>query len=65
MRPPFSFRVQQAIAIDDFVVPVFEQRKIDFSTALFFEQLDQFPRLVMRVDTCGHEVGVVVRLFVQ
>jgi hypothetical protein len=65
MRPPPAVGVEYAIAIDDFVVFVFQQRKVELSFESIAQHLGKFFRVFMAVGTDGQDLNLLFLLFRQ
>ena len=65
VRPAFAVRVKDSIAVDHFVIFVFEERKIKLAVETFAEHLGEFFRLLVIVDTNGEDLNFVFLLFGQ
>ena len=50
MGPTLTIRIQNAVAIDDLVIFVLEQRKIELSRESLLQLLDELLRFLMAVD---------------
>jgi hypothetical protein len=65
MGPTFAIGIENPVAIDDFVVLVFEQRKIEFSIETFLHHLRELLRVLMSVDADGEDLHLFFLLLRQ
>ena len=64
MRPASTIRIENSVAIDDFVILVFEKGKIVAPWKLFLELGDKFPGGLVTVDAHGQYFSVVFPQYV-
>ncbi len=65
MRPSLTVRIKNAVAVDDLVIFVFKQGKIEFSGESLFQLLDKHFRLVMSVNTDRQDLDLFLLFFGQ
>ena len=65
MGPSLTVRIENAVAVDDSVIFVFEQEKIEFSGKFSLQLLDKHFRLVMSVNTDRQDLDLFLFFFGQ
>lgn len=65
MRPTFAVGIVNAIAVDDFVVFVFEEWKVELTLEPFLHHLGKFLRVFVSIDAHGENLGFFFLLFGQ
>ncbi len=63
MGPSLTVRIENAVAVDDSVVFVFEQGKIEFSGKFFLQLLDKQFRLVMSINANRQDLDLFLFFF--
>src|SRR5438552_4452655 len=56
MRPAAAVRIKDAVAVDHFVIFVFEQRKVELAVEPFAQHFAEFFRLLMIVGADGEDL---------
>ena len=59
MRPAFAVRVKNAVAVDHFVIFVFEQRKIELAVEALAQHLAEFFRFLVVVDANREDLDFI------
>ena len=65
VRPTFAVGIKNSVAVDHFMIFVFEQREIELAVETFAQHLGEFLRLVMVVDADREDLGFFFLRFGQ
>ena len=65
MRPAAAVGIEDAVAIDHFVVFVFEQRKVELAVEALAQHLAKFPGVFVGVDADGKDLYFFLLLLGQ
>ena len=65
MRPAFAVRVENAVAVDHFMVLVFEERKVEVAVEALAQHLAEFFRFLVIIDAHRQNLDFIFLRFGQ